>query len=123
MPRRAESTREAAGVGILALGASGLLGAVLFSTPAGLVAADRVRTHEVVIQGLLYVPETLTVRPGDVVVWINKDPFPHTVTAAGAFDSGSIATGKSWRFTAKKAGTYPYLCTLHTTMKGTLRVE
>jgi hypothetical protein len=25
--------------------------------------------------GLLYVPETLTVRPGDVVVWINKDPF------------------------------------------------
>ena len=123
MPRRAESTREAAGVGILALGASGLLGAVLFSTPAGLVAADRVRTHEVVIQGLLYVPETLTVRPGDVVVWINKDPFPHTVTAAGAFDSGSIAAGKSWRFTAKKAGTYPYLCTLHTTMKGTLRVE
>jgi len=93
------------------------------AAPAGLVAADRVRMHEIAIQGLLYVPETLTVRPGDVVVWINKDPFPHTVTAAGAFDSGSIAAGKSWRFTAKKAGTYPYLCTLHTTMKGTLRVE
>ena len=45
------------------------------------------------------------------------------LTAAGAFDSGSIEPGKSWRFTAKKAGTYPYLCTLHTTMKGTLRVE
>ena len=123
MPRRAESTREAAGVGIFALGASWLLGAALLAAPAGLVAADRVRTHEIAIQGLLYVPETLTVRPGDVVVWINKDPFPHTVTAAGAFDSGSIAAGKSWRFTAKKAGTYPYLCTLHTTMKGTLRVE
>jgi putative membrane protein len=26
--------------------------------------ADKARTHEVVIQGLLYVPETLTVRPG-----------------------------------------------------------
>ena len=115
--------REAAGVGILALGASGLLGSVLFAAPAHMVAADRARTHEVVIQGLLYVPETLTVRAGDVVVWVNKDPFPHTVTAAGAFDSGSIAAGKSWRFTAKKAGTYPYLCTLHTTMKATLRVE
>jgi plastocyanin len=123
LPRRAESTREAAGVGIIALGASWLLGAALLAAPAGLVAADRVRMHEIAIQGLLYVPETLTVRPGDVVVWINKDPFPHTVTAAGAFDSGSIAAGKSWRFTAKKAGTYPYLCTLHTTMKGTLRVE
>jgi plastocyanin len=45
------------------------------------------------------------------------------VTAAGVFDSGAIAAGKSWRFTARKVGSHPYLCTLHTTMKGTLRVE
>jgi len=107
----------------LALAASWILGVALAAAPAGAAAADPPRRHEVVIQGLLYVPETLTVRPGDVVVWINKDPFPHTVTAAGAFDSGSVAAGKSWRFTAKTSGTYPYLCTLHTTMKGTLRVE
>ena len=113
--------RRAAGA--LAIGAGWVLGVALAVAPAGVAAAERARTHEVVIQGLLYVPETLTVRPGDVVVWINKDPFPHTVTAAGVFDSGSIAAGKSWRFTARKAGTHPYLCTLHTTMKGTLRVE
>ena len=107
----------------LALAASWILGVALAAAPAGAAAADPPRTHEVVIRGLLYVPETLTVRPGDVVVWSNKDPFPHTVTAAGAFDSGSVAAGKSWRFTARKPGTYPYLCTLHTTMKGTLRVE
>ena len=115
--------RHAAAATLLALAGSALLGVALQATPAGAAAAERARTHEVVIQGLLYVPETLTVRPGDVVVWINKDPFPHTVTAAGAFDSGSVAAGKSWRFTAKTSGTYPYLCTLHTTMKGTLRVE
>jgi len=115
--------RHAAAATVLALAGSALLGVALQATPAGAAAAERARTHEVVIQGLLYVPETLTVRPGDVVVWINKDPFPHTVTAAGAFDSGSVAAGKSWRFTAKTSGTYPYLCTLHTTMKGTLRVE
>ena len=107
----------------LALAASSILGVALAAAPAGAAAADPPRRHEVVIQGLLYVPETLTVRPGDVVVWINKDPFPHTVTAAGVFDSGSIAAGKSWRWTAAKLGTHPYLCTLHTTMKGTLRVE
>ena len=107
----------------LALAASWILGVALAAAPAGAAAADPPRRHEVVIQGLLYVPETLTVRPGDVVVWVNKDPFPHTVTAAGVFDSGSIAAGKSWRFTAKKPGTHSYLCTLHTTMKGTLRVE
>jgi len=114
--------RTGAGAALFALAAIGL-GASLVAAPAAVAAADRARTHEVVIQGLVYVPDTLTVRPGDVVVWTNKDPFPHTVTAAGAFDSASIAAGKSWRFTAKKAGTYPYLCTLHTTMKATLRVE
>ncbi len=41
----------------------------------------------------------------------------------GGFDSREIATGKSWSFTPRKAGTFAYLCTLHTTMKGTLRVE
>lgn len=105
----------------LALGASWVLGVALVAAPA--TAAAQARKHEIVIQGLLYVPETLTVRPGDVVVWINKDPFPHTVTAPGAFDSGPIAAGKSWRFTARRAGAHPYLCTLHSTMKGTLRVE
>ena len=115
--------RQAIRAGLRGLAASGLLGVVLATAPGGVAAADSPHTHQVAIQGLLYVPETLTVRPGDVVVWTNKDPFPHTATAAGAFDSGSIAPGKSWRFTAKKAGTYPYLCTLHTTMKGTLRVE
>jgi plastocyanin len=115
--------RSAARAGTLALAAGWIVGAALVAAPAVTAGADSARTHEVVIQGLLYVPETLTVRPGDVVVWINKDPFPHTATAAGAFDSGPIAAGKTWRFTAKKAGTYSYLCTLHTTMKGTLRVE
>jgi plastocyanin len=115
--------RHAAGATLLALAGSALLGVAPQATLAGAAAADRARTHQVVIQGLLYVPETLTVRTGDVVVWINKDPFPHTVTATGAFDSGSIAPGKSWRYSAKQPGTHPYLCTLHTTMKGTLRVE
>ena len=121
--RRAEFAREVASAGALALGATWILGIALAAAPIDVAAADPARTHEVVIRGLLYVPETLTVRRGDVVVWINKDPFPHTVTAAGAFDSGSIAAGKSWRFTARNVGTHPYLCTLHTTMKATLRVE
>src|SRR5947208_15885485 len=115
--------RRAVRVGLVALAGGPLLGVALLTTPSDVAAADPPKTHQVAIQALAYVPETLTVRPGDVVVWTNKDPFPHTVTAAGAFDSGPIAAGKSWRFTAKKAGSYSYLCTLHTTMKGTLRVE
>ena len=80
-------------------------------------------THTVVIDGLKYEPETLTAKRGDTIVWVNKDPFPHTVTAEGAFDSHEIAAGKAWRYTARKPGQYPYVCTLHPTMKGTLKVE
>ena len=118
--RRSDELRRAAavtlGTGLLA-GGAGILGSGLAA------AADRPKTHEVVVQGFLYVPDTLRIKRGDIVTWINKDPFPHTVTAAGAFDSGSIAAGKSWRFTARKAGTFGYVCTLHSNMKGTLQVE
>jgi plastocyanin len=76
-----------------------------------------------VIEGSKFVPETLTVHPGDKVVWVNKDFFPHTVTAAGRFDSQTIAPEQSWTFIAKAKGDYPYVCTLHITMKALLRVE
>jgi plastocyanin len=76
-----------------------------------------------VIEGTRYEPASLTVRRGDTVTWINKDPIPHTVTAAGAFDSKEIAAGKSWKHVAGKTGAYDYICTLHPNMKGTLKVE
>ncbi len=86
-------------------------------------AADKAASHTVVIEGVQYAPETLAVKRGDTVIWINKDPFPHTVTAPGAFDSHAIPAGKSWKFTARKAGEFAYVCTLHPNMKGTLKVE
>jgi plastocyanin len=57
------------------------------------------------------------------VVWVNKDPFPHTATARGNFDSGSIAAGRSWSLVAREPGDYAYICTLHPGMKGTLIVQ
>jgi plastocyanin len=89
----------------------------------GASAAAKPVTHTVIIDGVKYEPEALTVKRGDTVIWVNKDPFPHTVTAAGVFDSHSIAVGGSWRYVARKAGDYVYTCTLHPNMKGTLKVE
>ena len=65
----------------------------------------------------------MTAKRGDTIVWVNKDPFPHTATAKGVFDSHEIAAGKSWKYTPRKAGEYAYICTLHSNMKGTLKVE
>ena len=76
-----------------------------------------------VIDGSRYEPAAITVKKGDTVTFVNKDPFPHTVTAAGKFDSGSIAPNARWTFRAKDAGEVAYICTLHPNMKGTIKVE
>jgi plastocyanin len=86
----------------------------------GLAAAA---THTVKIEGMQFQPATITVKKGDKVVWQNKDVVPHTATAKGAFDSGSIATGKSWSHAMKKAGRYDYVCTFHPGMKATVVVQ
>jgi plastocyanin len=110
----------------LALVCAGALlpgGAIYAAGPAAGASAGKPATHRVVIDGLKNEPETLTVRRGDTIIWTNKDPFPHTVTASGSFDSHAIAAGKSWKWTPRKAGDYSYICTLHPNMTGALKVE
>ena len=87
------------------------------------VNAGAATTHTVVMDGTRFTPETLMVKRGDRVVWINKDPFPHTATADRAFDSKSIAAGGAWSYTADKPGEFAYVCTLHPGMKGMLIVQ
>lgn len=81
-------------------------------------------TYTVVIEQMRFNPPALTVRPGDRVTWVNKDLFPHTVSAnSKAFDSRNIAPNASWTYVARQPGNYPYLCGLHPTMGGTLTVR
>ena len=81
-------------------------------------------THTVAIDGAVFAPPTMTVAAGDTVVWVNKDPYPHTATSKeGGFDSKELGEGKRFRFVAKKKGEFPYICSLHPTMKGTLTVK
>ncbi|NPT48045.1 copper-binding protein [Paraburkholderia sp. 1N] len=81
-------------------------------------------TYQIVIEQMRFNPPVLTVHRGDRVVWVNKDLFPHTATGISkAFDSHAISPNASWSYVARKTGSYPYLCTLHTTMRGTLIVQ
>ena len=77
-----------------------------------------------IIEDMRFNPQILRVHRGDRITWINKDPFPHTVTATdGKFDSHQIAPDGSWTYVARKPGEYDYACTLHVTMKGKLEVR
>ena len=96
----------------------------LLLAAAWLPLAALAATHTVTIEGMKFEPQTLTVKPGDRVVWRNKDVVPHTATAQGAFDTGSIAAGASGsRPVPAKAGSYGYVCTFHPGMKATLVVQ
>ena len=92
---------------------------------AGMAVGSRQpKTHTVTIEGTSFQPERLTVAAGDTVVWVNKDPFPHTATSpSGAFDSRTIAPDRSWQRKFGKKGDFRYLCTLHPTMKGLVSVD
>jgi plastocyanin len=81
-------------------------------------------TYTVAIENMQFTPEELTVHPGDRIVWVNKDLFPHTVTATQkAFDSQGIAANASWVYVAKSPGVYPYSCIFHPSMKGKVTVR
>ncbi|MGX9854854.1 cupredoxin domain-containing protein [Limimaricola variabilis] len=79
--------------------------------------------HQVDIQGFAFQPATLTVAPGDTVVFTNRDAAPHTVTAdSGAFDSGRLATGQTIGMSFNARGDYSYYCALHPRMRGSITV-
>jgi plastocyanin len=61
---------------------------------------------------------------GDTVTFTNEGAIAHTVTAtSGAdFDSGSLAPGATFKFTASEAGTVTYVCNFHPGMQGTIKV-
>ncbi len=66
---------------------------------------------------------TVVIGVNNTVSWTNNDNMPHTVTAVdGSFDSGNMNAGQSFVRTFSKAGTYPYTCTYHPWMHGTVTV-
>lgn len=82
----------------------------------------------IVIKNFAYQPATLTVAPGSEVTVKNDDTATHTVTAdaphTGAFDTGDVAPGSQATFKAPTTpGTYPYICSIHQFMHGTLIVS
>jgi plastocyanin len=92
-------------------------------TPAA-TTAPAVSGPNVSVQDNTFKPGTIKVAVGDTITWKNDGAIAHTVTATdGAdFDSGTLAPGKSFTFTADKAGTISYVCNFHAGMQGTIEV-
>jgi plastocyanin len=94
------------------------------TTTAGGAAAPT-GSSAITIKNFAFSPTTVTVAPGATVTVTNKDQVAHTITAVdGKFNTGDIQPGSSKTFTAPNtAGSYPYICSIHQYMMGTLTVS
>ena len=72
---------------------------------------------------------TAQIKVGETLSWTNVDGVPHTITAGarglanGNIDSGLIAPGQSFAVRFDQPGEYPFTCTLHPFMSGTVIVS
>ena len=101
-----------------------LLGAALLAL-AATTSAAHAASVTVTISDYTFAPATVTVHPGDMVVWTNQDDVPHTATARDGktFDSGTIDPGASARVTFHALGHYAYRCAIHPDMLGEVDVR
>jgi plastocyanin len=81
----------------------------------------------VVIRDFAFTPALMTVKPGSKVTWVNCEQpgsESHTSTAdAGAWSSPLLAPGATYTRQFDAVGPYPYHCTPHPGMTGSVRVE
>lgn len=70
-------------------------------------------------------PTNLTVTAGTNVTWRNTGAEPHNTTSeqAGLWASANLQPNQTFSRTFAAAGTFPYECTLHPGMEGTVTVQ
>jgi plastocyanin len=103
---------------------------VIGVTALWLLAASRLSSAaapdstQIVIKDFMFTPNSLTVKAGSSVTWVNKDDEPHSVISdTGMFRSGGFDTNETFSFKFDKPGTYAYHCALHPRMIATIIVQ
>jgi plastocyanin len=77
------------------------------------------------IENRTFSPATITAKVGEVISWTNGDSVPHGV-ALDADDTkctASISGGGTGGTSFSAAGTYPFHCFVHPSMKGTITIS
>jgi plastocyanin len=76
------------------------------------------------MKDIKFVPEEVTAKVGQKIVWTNNERIPHNVTATeGAeFASDTMQQGDTFEFTTEKAGEIAYVCTIHEGQNGSITV-
>jgi len=81
-------------------------------------------TVSVGIKDIKFMPDKITAKVGQKIVWTNNESIPHNVTATDGADfaSDTLQNGDTFDYTPTKAGTIKYVCTIHTGQNGEIDV-
>src|SRR5215470_19103745 len=93
---------------------------------AGLSAGALAATQVIHQQGRAFSSESLTVKKGEALTFLNDDTVPHNIMSASKgneFNLGSQAPGTSTDVTFKEVGDAQVICAIHPRMKMTVKVE
>jgi plastocyanin len=113
-------------VWIVSLLTTVMVAALLLSaaSPGSSAKAPQPTSAEVKVDNFSFGPASLTVAVGTTVTWTNRDDIPHTVVSTDkVFKSKVLDTDEKFSFTFDKAGTYPYFCSVHPKMTGSVVVQ
>jgi plastocyanin len=86
-------------------------------------SATKPKPVTVDIASFKYKPETVTVKAGGKVTWVNQDKAGHTATFTGGLDTDRLEKGERKALTFDKPGRYPYVCAFHAFMTGVVVVK
>jgi plastocyanin len=117
-------TKKSVCLAIVALPVAIAMMLLALSFSATAIAEPSAPVAAVKIDNFVFGPQTITVPVGTTVVWTNSDDIPHTsVSTEGVFKSKVLDTDEKFSYTFTKPGTYPYYCTIHPKMTGTVLVK
>ncbi|HUQ44985.1 MAG TPA: hypothetical protein VM451_11345 [Candidatus Limnocylindria bacterium] len=86
--------------------------------------SDAAATVVNAVVGNAWDPATINAKVGDVLQWANGDGVPHGVELDGGPKcTGSIPGGGTGATSFTVAGTYPFHCFVHASMKGTFVIS
>lgn len=75
------------------------------------------------VADMRFTPASLKVGLGATVTWSFPDAMAHTTTSTqGFWDSGSKSGGDTFQLVFESAGSFPYRCTFHPSMRGSVLV-
>jgi plastocyanin len=79
--------------------------------------------QDVTMSNFAFTPATANIAPGCSVRWTNTVSTKHTTTSDSAlWDSGQMSQGATFTRIFPSAGSFPYRCTNHASMTGTVVV-